>query len=137
MTQADIDRVVDAFAKGARDAKTLGFDGVELHGAHGYLIDQFFWEGTNQRADRTAAIWFRAPVSRSRSLRRCAAIGPDFPLVLRWSQWKLQDFEAKLARTPQELELFLRPLGRRGRGRVSLFARGAFGSRSFPEAIST
>ncbi len=44
--------MIDAFAKGAQSAKELGFDGVELHGAHGYLIDQFFWEGTNQRTDK-------------------------------------------------------------------------------------
>jgi 2,4-dienoyl-CoA reductase-like NADH-dependent reductase (Old Yellow Enzyme family) len=51
MTQQDIDDVVRAFAEGARDAKALGFDAVEIHGAHGYLLDQFFWEGTNQRDD--------------------------------------------------------------------------------------
>jgi 2,4-dienoyl-CoA reductase-like NADH-dependent reductase (Old Yellow Enzyme family) len=37
-------------------------------------------------------------------------VGAEFPVVLRWSQWKLQDFEAKLARNPEELERFLRPL---------------------------
>ena len=49
MTQQDIDDVVAAFAQAAADAKAIGCDAVELHGAHGYLIDQFFWEGTNQR----------------------------------------------------------------------------------------
>jgi 2,4-dienoyl-CoA reductase-like NADH-dependent reductase (Old Yellow Enzyme family) len=111
MTQADIDAVIEAFAKGARDAKDLGFDGVELHGAHGYLIDQFFWEATNQRSDK----YGRDLVSRTRFATEIiravrADVGPDFPVVLRWSQWKLQDFDAKLARTPQELEQFLQPL---------------------------
>ena len=48
MTQADIDAPVEAYGRAAQSAKELGFDGVELHAAHGYLIDQFFWEGTNQ-----------------------------------------------------------------------------------------
>jgi len=111
MTQADIDAVIEAFAKGARDAKDLGFDGVELHGAHGYLIDQFFWEATNQRSDKYGGDL----VSRTRFATEIiravrASVGPDFPVVLRWSQWKLQDFDAKLARTSQELEQFLQPL---------------------------
>ena len=42
---------IAAFARAAADAKALGFDAVELHGAHGYLIDQFFWDGTNVRDD--------------------------------------------------------------------------------------
>ena len=111
MTQADIDRVIEAFAKAARDSKDLGFDGVELHGAHGYLIDQFFWEATNQRTDRYGGDLVsrtRFAVEIVQEVRK--RVGPHFPLVLRWSQWKLQDFEAKLARTPQELERFLQPL---------------------------
>ncbi len=111
MTQADIDAVIDAFAKGASDAQASGFDGVELHGAHGYLLDQFFWEGTNQRTDRYGGDL----VSRTRFAADIIAevrrrVGPQFPVVLRFSQWKLQDFEAKLVRTPEELERFLRPL---------------------------
>lgn len=51
MTQGDIDDVVRAFAEAAVTAERLGFDGVELHGAHGYLIDQFLWAGTNHRTD--------------------------------------------------------------------------------------
>ena len=93
------------------NAKQVGFDGIELHGAHGYLIDQFFWEGTNQRTDRyggdlVARTQFAVEIIRE--VRR--RIGPDFPLALRYSQWKIQDFEAKLARTPTELTAFLKPL---------------------------
>jgi 2,4-dienoyl-CoA reductase-like NADH-dependent reductase (Old Yellow Enzyme family) len=111
MTQADIDAVIEAFAQGARDAQQLGFDGVELHGAHGYLIDQFFWEGTNRRSDRYGGDLVsrtRFAVEIIQAVRK--SVGPDFPVVLRWSQWKLQDFDAKLAQTPQELERFLRRL---------------------------
>ncbi len=111
MTQADIDAVIDAFARGAQSAKALGFDGVELHGAHGYLIDQFFWEGTNQRADKYGGDL----LSRTRFAVEIIGevrhrVGPDFPVVLRFSQWKIADFAAKLAKTPEELSRFLQPL---------------------------
>jgi 2,4-dienoyl-CoA reductase-like NADH-dependent reductase (Old Yellow Enzyme family) len=84
---------------------------VELHGAHGYLIDQFFWEGTNQRDDKyggslQARVNFAAEITRA--VRK--ETGPDFPILLRFSQWKQQDFTARLAHTPQELEIFLKPL---------------------------
>ncbi len=51
MSTADIDRTVDAFAQGARRAKQAGLDGVELHGANGYLITQFLSSGINDRKD--------------------------------------------------------------------------------------
>ena len=44
--------VVASFARAAAEAKAAGFDGVELHGAHGYLLDQFHWPVTNRRTDR-------------------------------------------------------------------------------------
>ena len=111
MSDADVADVIAGFASSARYAKALGFDGVELHGAHGYLIDQFFWEGTNQRGDKyggslEARSNFAADVARA--VR--AAVGPDFPILLRFSQWKQQDFAARLAHTPKELEIFLKPL---------------------------
>src|SRR5271170_815678 len=51
MTQQQIDDVIRAYGDAAAAAERLGFDGLEIHGAHGYLIDQFFWQGTNQRTD--------------------------------------------------------------------------------------
>lgn len=51
MTDEDIADTVEAFAKAAAAAKEIGFDAVELHGAHGYLVDQFFWEQSNRRSD--------------------------------------------------------------------------------------
>jgi len=111
MTESDIADLIAAYAKSAGFARELGFDGVELHGAHGYLIDQFFWSGTNVRED----MWGGSLVLRTRfgaeivrAVRK--TVGPDFPIVLRYSQWKLQDYEAKLATTPAELAEFLAPL---------------------------
>lgn len=48
----EIPGIVEAFAHGARLAKEAGFDGVEVHGANGYLLDQFLQDGSNKRTDR-------------------------------------------------------------------------------------
>ena len=52
MTQNDIDKVIDDFAEGALRAKKAGYDGVEIHSAHGYLLNQFFSPLTNKRTDK-------------------------------------------------------------------------------------
>lgn len=52
MTQANIDRVIQEFAQGAKNAIAAGFDGVEIHGANGYLIDQFLRSNCNHRTDK-------------------------------------------------------------------------------------
>jgi 2,4-dienoyl-CoA reductase-like NADH-dependent reductase (Old Yellow Enzyme family) len=111
MTVAEIEATIEAFGTAAKSAKELGFDGVELHGAHGYLIDQFLWDGTNQRTDKYGGDLVgrtRFAVEALREVRR--NVGPDYPVVLRFSQWKLQDYNAKLVQTPQELEAMLAPL---------------------------
>lgn len=112
MTEEDIADTVAAFAQAAMDAKRLGFDTVELHGAHGYLIDQFFWPGTNTRTDAFGGATIRERSRFAGEIVRAvrAAIGPDFPLILRVSQWKQQDFSARLANTPQEMTDWLAPL---------------------------
>ncbi len=111
MTQSEIDQIIQAFGQAASDAKRLGFDGLELHGAHGYLIDQFFWKTTNQRQDKYGGDLLgrsRFAVEIVRACRR--AVGPDFPIVFRYSQWKLGNYTAKLAETPDQLAAFLAPL---------------------------
>ncbi len=112
---AEIEGWIAAYAEAAADAKRLGFYGIELHGAHGYLIDQFFWDVTNRRTDRFGGDLVartRFAVEVIAACRR--VVGPDFPVVLRFSQWKGADYDAKLVRTPQELERFLQPLSEAG-----------------------
>ncbi len=116
MSDAAIADTIAAFARAAGEAKALGFDAIELHGAHGYLIDQFFWDGTNQRTDRyggaTLAQRGRFAAEILQAVR--AEVGPDYPVIIRLSQWKQQDFTARLAKTPQEMEDWLRPLADAG-----------------------
>ena len=115
LSPREIDKLIKAFTDAAKDAKDLGFDAIELHGAHGYLLDNFFWEVLNQRedgfggsvADRTR---FAAEIVES--IR--AEVGENFPIILRFSQWKQQDFEARLAPTKELLEQFCAPLSTAG-----------------------
>jgi 2,4-dienoyl-CoA reductase-like NADH-dependent reductase (Old Yellow Enzyme family) len=111
MTEEDIADVVAAYATAAKSAQDLGFDGVELHGAHGYLIDSFFWRETNRRSDRwggdiRARMRFGQEIVRA--IRR--NVGAGFPVSFRWSQFKQQNYKARLAETPAELEDVLGPL---------------------------
>ncbi len=115
MTQGDIDDAVAAYGRTAASAKELGFDGIELHGAHSYLIDQFFWEATNKRTDTYGgdlAQRTRFAVEVIEAVR--AAAGPDFMLVFRFSQWKQGDYRHKMAKDPEELAGFLTPLSEAG-----------------------
>jgi len=115
LSQTEISEIVSAFAAAAKEAKQLGFDGVEIHGAHEYLIDQFFWDVSNQRTDEyggTVANRSRFAIDIIKAVR--AAVGADFMIVFRFSQWKQQDYKAKLAKTPTELEEFLIPLSKAG-----------------------
>ncbi|MFF7331030.1 NADH:flavin oxidoreductase [Streptomyces sp. NPDC008150] len=115
MTQRDVDDVIGAFAEAAAAAERIGFDGVEVHGAHGYLLDQFLWEGTNRRTDAYGG----DPVARTKFAAEIVAairatVSPDFPILFRFSQWKQTKYDARLAQTPQELEAILAPIAAAG-----------------------
>lgn len=110
MNQDDIDRAITAYAQSAADAQRAGFDGIELHAAHGYLIDQFLWRVTNRRTDAyggSARARARFGVEVVRACRK--AVGPSYPIILRFSQWKVGHYTARLADTPAELEALLVP----------------------------
>jgi 2,4-dienoyl-CoA reductase-like NADH-dependent reductase (Old Yellow Enzyme family) len=107
----ELPELAKAYALAAANARAAGFDAVEIHGAHGYLLDQFLWEHTNHRTDGyggslTARTRFPAEVVAA--VR--AAVGPDFPIIFRFSQWKMNHYDAQLAGSAQELEQLLAPL---------------------------
>ena len=116
MSLVDIQNTIAAFAQAAADAKRLGFDTVEIHGAHGYLVDQFFWEQTNRRTDeyggKNLAERSRFSVDLVKAVR--LAVGHDFPIILRLSQWKQGAYDYRLAKTPEEMAAWLVPLADAG-----------------------
>ncbi|MEN2745041.1 NADH:flavin oxidoreductase [Sinomonas halotolerans] len=118
-TVEELARIRDDFARAAAAAKETGFDAVELHGAHGYLLDQFLWEGTNRRDDSyggSLEARLRFPLEVVAAVRE--AVGPDFPVIFRFSQWKSGDYGARIAGSPEELAAVLRALAGAG---VSVF----------------
>lgn len=118
-TIAQLEETVEAFARAAVFAKAAGFDGLDLHGAHGYLLDQFHWPVTNRRTDAYGGdMSGRVRLSAEIAAAVRAAVGPEFPVCFRFSQWKGNDFEARIAENPEELAAFLTPLVEAG---VSMF----------------
>jgi 2,4-dienoyl-CoA reductase-like NADH-dependent reductase (Old Yellow Enzyme family) len=103
MSVQAIEDTIAAFAQAATDAKRLGFDAIEIHGGHGYLIDQFFWARTNNRQDdyggKTLQERTRFGAEVVKTIR--TAVGPEFTIIMRLSQWKSTDFEAKVATAPR------------------------------------
>lgn len=85
MSQADIQKVIDDFARAAVRAQQAGYDGVEIHSAHSYLLNQFYSPLTNKRTDdytgATLAGRIRLHVEVIRAVRQ--AVGPDYPVAMR------------------------------------------------------
>lgn len=115
MTDEEVVDVIEGFARSARLAMEIGFDGIAIHGAHGYMVDDFLWAETNSRTDR----WGGDHVGRAafavelvKAIRR--EIGPEPVIDFRFSQWKQQDVRARLAETPEQLGQILGPLADAG-----------------------
>lgn len=119
MTLEDINSVIDAYATAVITASQVGFDAVEYHGAHGYLIDQFFWAQTNRRRDAYGGdLRSRTRIAQEILQESRRRVGTAYPLILRISQFKAEYYDYKLAADPEALADFLEPLAQAG---VSLF----------------
>jgi 2,4-dienoyl-CoA reductase-like NADH-dependent reductase (Old Yellow Enzyme family) len=111
LSTEELPELAQAYALAAANARAAGFDAVEIHGAHGYLLDQFLWEHTNHRTDGyggSLAARTRFPAEVVAAVR--AAIGPDLPIIFRFSQWKMNRYDAQVVGSASELEQLLAPL---------------------------
>ena len=106
MRRDEMQAIGEGFVRSACIARDVGAAGVEVHCAHGYLLDQFLWHGSNVRDDGYGgpdiADRVRFPAEIVRMIR--AECGPDFLISLRFSQWKEVDYSAKVAADQTELE---------------------------------
>lgn len=109
MTEADMDEVVAIFENAARLSIEAGFDSMEIHGAHGYLLDSFLSPASNQRTDDYGGSFenrMRFPLRVVRAVRKVLdeAVGREYPLMIRFSQWRMEDYSAYAYPDPDHLE---------------------------------
>jgi 2,4-dienoyl-CoA reductase-like NADH-dependent reductase (Old Yellow Enzyme family) len=111
MTRFDIDHVIHGFAETARGAMAAGFDGLEIHGAHGYLINQFLSSYSNKRTDAyggTVENRFRFAQEVIRAVR------PEVPkerlLTFRISNWGVADMDVSLFESREEWQQMIQLL---------------------------
>ena len=112
-TKEDIAEVIAGFVNAAKRAQTAGFDGVEIHGANGYLLDEFLTDYTNQRTDEYGGSTenrVRLLVKVSKAIRE--AVGNDFIVGIRISQAKVNDNTYKWAGKEQDAEIIFGQLGK-------------------------
>ncbi|MFM9968597.1 MAG: FAD-dependent oxidoreductase [Burkholderiales bacterium] len=108
LTLLEIENLIKAFGQGARRAKDAGFDGVEVHGGHGYLICQFLSPRANRRDDLyggSVQNRSRFPCDIMREIKRVC--GPDFPVIFRVSATEYIEGGTTLDDTLQQVELFV------------------------------
>jgi 2,4-dienoyl-CoA reductase-like NADH-dependent reductase (Old Yellow Enzyme family) len=112
MTREDLAELKAAYVQAALHAQELGADGIEVHSAHGYLLDQFLWSETNRREDeyggRTLAERARYSAEIAGDIRK--ATGDRFVISYRFSQFKEVDYGATVAASPDDLRGMLKLL---------------------------
>jgi 2,4-dienoyl-CoA reductase-like NADH-dependent reductase (Old Yellow Enzyme family) len=115
MSKEDIQQAIKGFAASAINAREAGFDGVEIHGANGYLLDQFLTDYTNKRTDEYGG----SVQNRVRLLEEVVratreAVGPDYPVGIRISQGKVNDYTHKWAGGEADAEIIFSRLAQSG-----------------------
>ncbi|ASP34174.1 NADH:flavin oxidoreductase [Labrenzia sp. VG12] len=115
LSPAEIDTAVKGFADAARRAQDAGADGVEIHGANGYLLDQFLTDYTNRRTDDFGGNTLSRVRMTCDVIRRVRdATGPDFTVGVRISQAKVNDFEHKWAGAEDDARVIFPQLAKAG-----------------------
>jgi 2,4-dienoyl-CoA reductase-like NADH-dependent reductase (Old Yellow Enzyme family) len=115
MTHDEIQELIEVYAQDAKICEELGFDGVEIHGAHGYLIDQFFWDAINLRNDEYGgSLQNRTRLAKEILEASQKTTSNQFQVGIRISQWKQQDYEAKITSDKKELDDFFNILKNAG-----------------------
>ncbi|HET7314218.1 NADH:flavin oxidoreductase [Salinisphaera sp.] len=125
MSETDIIEATQGFVAAAQRARSVGFDGVEVHGANGYLLDEFLTDYMNKRDDDYGGgIGNRVRVPRMivRSLRD--ALGNDFPVGIRLSQTKVNDPDYRWA-GPEDAEIIFHALAEAGASYLHVTGAGA------------
>src|SRR5210317_599730 len=111
----EINELIEVYAEDAKICEEIGFDGVEIHGAHGYLIDQFFWDKINLRTDEYGgSIENRSRFAKEILMASQKKTSESFQIGIRVSQWKQQDYEAKITSDSKELDQFFNILKNAG-----------------------
>ena len=107
MTAEDIDFVKDAFKKAALRAKDAGFDGVEIHSAHGYLLNQFYSPLTNCRTDLYGGDLRGRTRLHAGILREIrAAVGEDYPVAIRFGAYDYREGGSRKEEIPEACRIF-------------------------------
>jgi 2,4-dienoyl-CoA reductase-like NADH-dependent reductase (Old Yellow Enzyme family) len=115
MEEGDFARVMDIFRRAGAAARGIGADALEIHGAHGYLLDSFLSPVTNPRTDRyggSVENRMRFPLEILRAVRE--EVGPGYPIIYRFSQWPSQDPAEIKFKTPEELGTWAQALREAG-----------------------
>lgn len=114
-TKEEIEKVIKGFVDSAKRAQSIGFDGVEIHGANGYLLDAFLTDYTNQRSDEYGGSTenrVRLLVEISKAVRE--AVGSNFTVGIRISQSKVNDYEHIWAGREKDAKVIFGQLGQAG-----------------------
>jgi 2,4-dienoyl-CoA reductase-like NADH-dependent reductase (Old Yellow Enzyme family) len=111
--------LIDAFVRCTRNALSCGFDGVEIHGAHGYLLDAYLTPKTNPGTPEER---MRVPIAVARAVREAAG---NAVVAYRWSQWAIDDYRQLKFHEPDDLALFLGELKAAGIDLIHVSTRHA------------
>jgi len=125
MDEAAIAEAVRGFADSAVRAREAGFDGVEVHAANGYLLDQFLTDYTNQRTDRYGGpIAGRVRLAAEVVAAIRAAVGPDWCVGVRLSQTKVNDFTYRWPGGADDAEVVFTALAEAGASYLHIASEG-------------